>query len=607
MNFAEYLHDPLHGAIGITEKEQAIIRTKAFQRLKRITQLGTANFVYPGANHSRFEHSIGAMHTTWLVLERLRKCSDAQKQSIRIAALLHDIGHGPFSHTFEELLNRNEEYVSTVGNKQLRGHENFNEYILANSKELASTLGNEREKVASFLFEDKPVGFVPSELVTGDIGADRIDYLLRDTYYTGLGHRPDVHSLISHMRISSNKKGHPRLALVAEGILSAELLITTRYYHYSMIVHNPKARSVEFLFLRLMEEFLKKHPAPKEYLFKAFTEYDDSAILNDLFRFKSPLRDLFYSGRSFSPVYNVSLSEIRSGLTKYCIYRFFTDRKGLMDYIRQVGSELRRTIVSNKVLFDVHLFRHDVPDIILYADTYETEKEWISSLLLDRSKILRSIPSEQLLRSLICIMSEQDLTKGQIKEWNEIIESKRDIFLGSHTLIPITRASIDRYGFRRIDEFYTFLCALRDFYAEKPWKETIRDCEKEESFRGISRFYDLAHECFAKTGKPNLRFQEFFKAKAKPFTYSTQGFSILNALAFMDILRMDYVPVKGDPKGKPFHFTYIIRPVELAIRNRVYGGLPAFDELRSQFIEIFRKLDWKEFFAEFFPLKSEGI
>jgi len=612
LTFVEYINDPLHGPVRITEREQEVIHTRIFQRLKRIKQLGTANFVYPGANHSRFEHSIGTMHVTSLILDRLQnrfglECDKSQKQTIRIAALLHDIGHGPFSHTFEELLNRNEKYVYSFNGKELRNHEDFNEYTLRNNLELKKVLGSDRHQIVDFLFNDKPIGIIPSELLIGDIGSDRIDYLLRDTYYTGLGHRPDINSLISHMRLSVKEKTHPRLALEAEGTLAAELLITTRYYHYSMIVHNPKTRSVELLFLRLMENFLKRKVAdPKAYLFKAFTEYDDSIILHDLFKFKGSLRHLFYSGKGFQPIYSMGLRQLRSGVTKYCLYRFFFDRKGLMTYVRQVGRKLKKAIDFDNILFDIHLFKHDVPDIIFYADRYETEKEWISSLLIDQSNILRLIPSEQLLRSFICVMSKQDLNEEEAKELFGKIERNRRIFLRGDILVSIAKKSMITNGFQLIDEFYTFLCALRDFYKEKPWKNRSSDLPKEEVFRGISRFYDLVNKCSEKIGKPKLGFQKFFKEKSNGFQYSTKGFSILNALASMSILRLDYTPVKGKSKSKPFHFTYIVRPVEKDIRKRVYEGLPDFDELRPQFIEVFRELDWSEYFADFFPLKTKG-
>ena len=605
MAFVKYINDPLHGPIGITEKELKVIHTRTFQRLKNIKQLGTANFVYPGANHSRFEHSIGTMHVTSLILDRLQEYTEAETQIVRLAALLHDIGHGPFSHTLEELLRRNPEYVSDFAGKKLCSHEDFSQYILKQNHELKKSLKSDIDQIVAFLFDDKSIGKIPSELVTGDIGSDRIDYLIRDTYYTGLGHRPDVNSLISHMRISIKEKEHPRLALEAEGILSAEFLITTRYYHYSMIVHNIKTRSVEFLFLRLMENFLRSQSNPTQYLFDAFTKYDDSVILGDLFKFSGSLKDLFYSGRSFHPVYNINMRQLRSGVTKYCIYRFFFDQKGLMEYIRQVGKKLRKTIDFDSIIFDVHLFNHNTPDIIFYADAYETEKEWISPFLVDQSSILRLIPLEQLLRSSVCVMNERDLSKGKTKELYQKIEKNRGIFLVREVLVPLARKSMTKNGFQLLDEFYTFLCALRAFYNEKPWKDNSSNVAKEEMFRGISRLYELASECYKEIGRPRLAFKEFFKGETESFQYSTQGFSILNALASLGILHLDYIPVEKSD-DRPFHFAYVIRPVERDIKKRVYDGLAVFNELIAQYLGVFKKLDWDKYFAEFFPLKAKG-
>lgn len=607
LSFVGYFNDPLYGSIGYTQKELNVIQTKTFQRLKNIKQLGTANFIYPGANHSRFEHSIGTMHVTSQILDRLA-LKQEYKQIVRLAALLHDIGHGPFSHTFEELLTRNPSYVPVINNEKLLNHEDFTEYILNNSDELREVLqDDDRQKIVDLLFDTKKVDDIPGELITGDIGSDRIDYLLRDTYYTGLGHRPDVNSLISNMRISVKRKGYPRLTLTDEGIITAEFLITTRYYHYSMIVHKPETRSVELLFLKLMEKLLERRSDPSEYILNAFTKYDDSIILNKLFKSTSDLRDLFYSGKSFQPIYNISLRQIRSGVTKYCFYRFFYDKNGLIDFISETSKVLRRSKNLKDVLVDVHLFKHDVPDIILQANTYETQKEWISPFLVDQSNILRQIPAEQLLRSSICILKKSRIPKEKTNHYQNIVEDNRGKFLSRDFLVPLTKRSIEKNGFQLIDDFYTFLCALRDFYNEKPWKDG--KSSSKEIFRGIVRFYNLLYLCYQKLGKPYLHFQVFHKSAhhEDTFRYSTQGYSMLNALSSLGILSLEYVPTKGDPnKGKPFHFVYLIKPIEKDIRKRVYNGLRMFETLRKEFIKVFRDTDWDKYFADFFPLKSEA-
>jgi HD superfamily phosphohydrolase len=610
ISFEEYVNDPLHGPIGITLKELEVIRTRAFQRLKNIKQLGTANFVYPGANHSRFEHSIGTMHLTSLVLNRLRDWDTSKEQTIRLAALLHDIGHGPFSHTFEELLTRNEQFVSVFDGEKLRDHEDFSRYVLKHNNELKSILGPDTHRIVNFLFMDEPLGGIPGEIITGDMGTDRLDYLLRDTYYAGLGHRPDIQSLISNLRILARNKAHPRLAVEDKGILSAEFLITTRYYHYSMIVHNPRTRAVELLFIKLLEGFLKRQKDAKKYLFEAFTQHDDNIVLGDLFHFSRDQQfagrfpRLFYSGRSFIPVYSINLRQIRSGVTKYCIYRFFFDGKGLIEYINEVNIKLKETISSGSLIFDVHLFKHDVPDMIFFSQEYETKKEWVTPFLIDRSNILRLVPSEQLLQSQVCVMSEKDIDDKKAREFYDSIEAERGLFLDSEALVPIARKSMSENGFQLIDDLYTFLSALRDFYGEKPWKETTKDSQKIEVFRGITRFYDLVYECHKRTDRIALPFKSFFKGETLSFPYSTKGFSILNALATMNILRLEYIPVEGQ-SGKPFHFAYLIKPVERAIRKTVYEGITEFDKLRVQFYDILRKLDWDKYFAEFFPLKDD--
>lgn len=608
LSFVGYFNDPLYGSVGYTQRELNVIQTKAFQRLKNIKQLGTVNFVYPGANHSRFEHSIGTMHVTSQIFDRLADrlaLKQEHKQIVRLAALLHDIGHGPFSHTFEELLTRKPNYVPVINDKELSDHEDFTNYILSNNNELKEVLQDDLSKIVDFLFGTKIIDNIPSELITGDIGSDRVDYLLRDTYYTGLGHRPDVDSLISNMHISVKREGYPRLTLAEQGMLAAEFLITTRYYHFSMIVHNLKTRSVELLFLKLLEKLLEKQFDPREYIINAFTKYDDSKILNDLFESTGTWRDLFYSGKSFYPIYNIPLKQIRSGVTKYCIYRFFYDNKGLRDFISDAGKGLGQIAGLEDVLVDVHLFKHNVPDIILHADAYETKKEWISPFLVDQSNILRQIPAEQLRRSNICILKSEIPIKSDIRYWN-IVEENREKFLSRDFLVPLTRKSIEENGFRLIDDFYTFLCALRDFYNEKPSKNG--KSSSEELFRGITRFYDLLHLCYEKLQRPNLKFEVFHKSESTEdtFRYSTQGYSILNALSSLDILRLEYVPTEGKVNnGKPFHFVYLIRPIEKDIRKRVYDGLKMFETLREKFMKVFRDADWNQYFADFFPLKSE--
>lgn len=117
--FTSYVIDPLYGQIGLTELETAVVNTKAFRRLRNIQQLGFASHIYPGATHKRYEHCIGVLHVTWTMFKQflrnyaeqkswaeyhiLESFSDEVLECLRLAALLHDLGHGPFSHSFEQV------------------------------------------------------------------------------------------------------------------------------------------------------------------------------------------------------------------------------------------------------------------------------------------------------------------------------------------------------------------------------------------------------------------------------------------------------------------------------------------------------------------------
>src|SRR5208337_5126780 len=120
-----FVKDPIYGYIQLTETERSIIDTPAVQRLRRIRQLAGAEYVYPAANHTRFEHVLGAMYLAGVVADNLPvDLSPNEKQKIRLAALLHDVGHAPFSHLFEPLLLK---FLH-------RTHEDMSSWIIADSK-----------------------------------------------------------------------------------------------------------------------------------------------------------------------------------------------------------------------------------------------------------------------------------------------------------------------------------------------------------------------------------------------------------------------------------------------------------------------------------------
>lgn len=171
----KFIRDPVHDLIRIDdEKILQLLDTFAMQRLRMIRQLGTAFFVYPGAEHSRFAHSLGVYHLTTRLLHQLNITNETDKQTVQIAALLHDCGHGPFSHLFERV----------TGQK----HESWTSRIINENVEIRTILDsidlNLASKISSMLTKTEYRNHLV-EIFASQLDADRFDYMLRDSHMTG--------------------------------------------------------------------------------------------------------------------------------------------------------------------------------------------------------------------------------------------------------------------------------------------------------------------------------------------------------------------------------------------------------------------------------------
>ena len=243
MNFAGEITDPIHGYIQISKAEKEIIDLPVFQRLRRIRQLAGAHLVYPSAQHSRFEHSLGAMHiagTAGSVLLRKGYISNQESvEELRLAALLHDIGHGPFSHLFEEVL-------------ELRGkttHEEIGRRLILET-EISETLkkhSHSPERISSLSFGRQQVGF-KHEVISGALSADIMDYLPRDGLFTGAEYaKIDYHRLVSSLEVHSG-----RLAISRSALNSLESMLISRYEMFKAVYFHKTVRSAEVMLLESM-------------------------------------------------------------------------------------------------------------------------------------------------------------------------------------------------------------------------------------------------------------------------------------------------------------------------------------------------------------------
>ena len=262
--------DPIHGFIRFGDFEQKVIDSVPFQRLRSIHQMGVAYLVYPGAVHKRFEHSLGVMdlssriyqtiiapHHQVVSLNKTQEELEYWHLILRLAALCHDLGHLPFSHTAEkELLPSG-------------GHEAMTEKIIcsASMRSIWKKIGvYAQEDILKLAVSDSKKKrsaweYILMQVITDDnFGADRIDYLVRDGSYTGVGYGSfDYRQLIDTLRIlpkpSCNQEKEFCLGVTSSGIQSVESLWIARYMMYARVYRHPKSRA----YSRLMHRFMVRH------------------------------------------------------------------------------------------------------------------------------------------------------------------------------------------------------------------------------------------------------------------------------------------------------------------------------------------------------------
>ncbi|MCX8198285.1 MAG: HD domain-containing protein [Candidatus Micrarchaeota archaeon] len=226
------IRDPLHGSIALNEIEERVLDSAPMQRLRGIRQLAMAYLVYPGANHTRFEHSLGTMHLADRICVEL-EVGREEAAKVRLAALLHDVGHIAFSHESEQVL-------SPI----LGTHEQIGERMIKES-EISEIISEQFSPSEIASLHRKPLG----EAISSDIGADRMDYLLRDSHYTGVAYGViDADRICSSLAFS--KKG---LALTERGLVAAESLLVARFTMFSAVYLHKTVRIAN----RMLQQSIK--------------------------------------------------------------------------------------------------------------------------------------------------------------------------------------------------------------------------------------------------------------------------------------------------------------------------------------------------------------
>lgn len=305
------VHDPVHKAITIDGFEQMLINTKQVQRLRNIQQLGLVDTVYPGAKHTRLEHSIGTMHMASVIAKSLDlEPEDIRK--VRVAGLLHDLGHPAFSHVVEGVLKRDPALQPEIGGTCFIKHETFTKdtiaHILPEYGHIARYVENEFgtdpyiffDEIAKIATGDTSIGKpYLAQVIAGDVDADRIDFLLRDSYHTGVSFGlVDVDQIVHSLVIKNGNVvlGIPESMGYGEdmALTAAESLLISRTHHYTAIIHNPKTQAVRAMLLRALEDALAAYSKKlgqkklREEVLLFFRTYNDSDMLGFISTHGSP-------------------------------------------------------------------------------------------------------------------------------------------------------------------------------------------------------------------------------------------------------------------------------------------------------------------------------
>lgn len=272
------IRDPIHGFITINEWEKEIVNNPVFQRLRRVKQLAWTDMVYPGACHNRFEHSLGVMHVATKMFDKIVEKEEPflkgelhytnsglerDRCLLRLACLLHDIGHSPFSHAGEGLMSINpntdkqykhEHYSAAIVRglfKDVIENHSFNENYHITADEVAQFIEGSKPQFGRVLLW--------RELLSSQLDADRADYLLRDSHHCGVtyGHY-DLNRLLVTLTIGISDSGSPIIAIEKGGLHVAESLILARYQMFTQVYFQHTRRAYDHHISDLLKILLEE-------------------------------------------------------------------------------------------------------------------------------------------------------------------------------------------------------------------------------------------------------------------------------------------------------------------------------------------------------------
>ena len=312
-----HIQDALHGYIELDDEEEAIVDRPEMQRLRRIQQLGLSSLVYPSATHTRFQHSLGVMHTAGKFADSLGINGDRRKE-LRIAGLLHDSGHGPFSHASE-----------VVAEKNGFSHEALSCKVV---DRLEDEFSVDAARVKKIINGELEIGRV----VAGDIDADRMDYLQRDSHATGVEYgQIDAATIIRLAEIDSR-----RLVFDYKGVQALESLLTARFHMLKSVYLHNACKIAEKMLERALENYVEENRV------EDMMKMDDYEAHTELREFEN--NSGLYTKVSKRRLYKKALSLDSDSLSRKTLKEFSGKSEGKLEreIAEETGLERQKVIVD---------------------------------------------------------------------------------------------------------------------------------------------------------------------------------------------------------------------------------------------------------------------
>lgn len=386
-NKFKIINDPVHGFIKIPHEILFdVIEHPYFQRLRRISQTGLLNLIFPGATHTRFHHALGAMHLMFTALETLRlngtEISKEEEKSAMLAILLHDIGHGPFSHALENMLMDDWHHEKLSLLLMNRMNVEF---------EGALTMAIE-------MFQGKYHRKFFNQLISSQLDVDRLDYLKRDSFYTGVSEgNINTQRIISMMNVSEDE-----LVIDAKGIYSIENYLTARMFMYWQVYYHKTSALAEHLLVKILARaktlVSEGYDLPASENLKYFLHRSqfESATDEDIQRFNELDDNDVIQAMKF---WTKTEDQILSYLCKSVIERNLLKTK--------ISSKpfdpefVKEKIQQTNAVFNIENGSELVDEISRSLLPYNTEKQPIYLLLKNGKKITLENSENQILSSFI--------------------------------------------------------------------------------------------------------------------------------------------------------------------------------------------------------------